>query len=120
MLRSFSKLSFSSPFTGCNTTIKKEKCCSLTVVKAHVKVSVICQYVVILRFLHMLKPSPFPHNQVNFECLDQQSERLSITEAAMGLYISRKCFWSFFYIEFHRNMVASNMHFEYQMLTDLF
>ena len=45
----------------------------------------------------------------------EQNERLSISNAPIGLHISRKWFGPFFHIEFHQNKVVLNMHFVYQM-----
>ena len=83
-------------------------------------VGLICDYSVILRFLYILKPTPFlliincescKSSIVNVYAITEQSERPSITEAPIGLQTSRKCFGPLLHIEFHQNMVASNMHF---------
>ena len=59
---------------------------------------------------------PFPHSQNNHVwVIVEQSGRLSITEAPIGLYTSRIFFGPFLHIEFQQNMVALNMHFKKQM-----
>ena len=48
----------------------------------------ICGYRVIFRCLHMLKPTPFPHSEINCKCLGHHKVRASISEAPICLHTS--------------------------------
>ena len=71
-----------------------------------------CEYRVILRCLHMLVTALF--FLISCECLGVQWDLWEILQNQVW-----KAFGPFLHIEFHHNIVASNMHFGYQMLTDL-
>ena len=67
----------------------------------------------------MLKPTSFPYNHTDCKCqaITEQSERQSFAEGPTGVHTSRKCFGPFLNIQFNQNMVASNIQFGYQMLS---
>ena len=85
----------------------------------------ICEYRVILKLLYMLKSTSFfiinrSIMNVYMEAITEKSEGLSITEAQIGLHpLTGNVLALFFISNFIKSMVASNMNFGYQMLTDL-
>ena len=77
----------------------------------------ICDYRVVLRCLHISKPTPFSL-KVDKYSADYNTHYYKHSRH-IGLHTSWKVFGPFFYVEFNQNIDTSNMHSGYQMTKDL-
>ena len=70
-----------------------------------------CEYRAVLRSLHILKPTTFASKSDQLRLSRTSLHRVACTPTG-------NVFGPFLYIEY-QNMVVSNVHFKYQMLTCL-